>query len=164
MAVIYSKLSASECSKRIKEEVDFISLGFGTERITGWTKFGFFRMEYFGDKEFGKRYFPIFKKVSGIIREEHGRTKIKYFFSHGLLDPISMILMFLCTFIIILLAPDGELLKLGEVIQLSMLWTGLVGVTTGAMSRFSITGIEYEIELIDYLTGLMEIEDVQRDF
>lgn len=141
-------LSKKECKSIFDQCVDFMSLSFGQEKLTGWMKYGFFSISYKSGKI--RMYNPIFVKVIGKISERNGKAIVEFSTYRGLTDIFSMLFIFLGSLGILIIVSDGEL-GLMHLLLLSILCCSLASSITFLFSFFSSEGKEGEERIIEFL-------------
>ena len=154
--MLRSALTRQQCSKVIRENVDFISFSFGNERYTGWSKFGFFCIAYHDGKSLRRNY-PISTRICGHISEKNGSTSVSYSCFYGLTDLISVIRLFLLTLVILLFDRDKYGMPFEICILSSIVCTFLVAAFTYIVTKFSRAGNENGQTLENYVASLLNL-------
>ena len=123
-----------ECRALLRQNLDS-RFDFGMERHVGWVIGYFFSMSYHSGDEVGLYYLLVFHKA--------------------LTDPVSLLLLFVVSFLIIWFAWEGKGAPISACLYLSLLCTILVAGVTYCVSAFSPKGRKAQGKLKGTLRNLL---------
>ena len=96
-----------ECRALLRQNLDS-RFDFGMERHVGWVIGYFFSMSYHSGDEVGLYYLLVFHKAMGFLSGKKGSTNVHFVVFKGLTDPVSLLLLFVVSFLIIWFAWEGK--------------------------------------------------------
>lgn len=99
-------MKRKECQVLLGRNLDS-RLDFGMERHVGWVFSYFFSMAYHSNNEVGRLFYPIFHKAMGILVSHKESTRVYYVVFRGLTDPVSLLLVFGGSLLIVSVALEG---------------------------------------------------------
>lgn len=137
--------TAGEYTNILREKFDS-RLMLGQERYIGWCKGKVFSVNYYSGAEFGRRNYPIYNKAMGIICDKDGRTEVSYHVFRGLTDPVSVMVLFLFTSLIL------KIVEVSFFVLFGLGWTVAVALLTWICTVCSATGQEGKERLEEFLS------------
>ena len=153
-----TSLSPKECSTILRESIDFISIGAGIEKFTGWVLLNIFSISYqSGAMRLNN---PIYNKVIGILIKKNGVTQVKVLMFKGLTDLFSIAFIFIGSLLILLIATQGQL-KAWDLIGLSLLCCLLAGMITFFFTWLSTEGQQGEQRLTEFIERNLELKSTE---
>lgn len=154
-----TSLSPKECTSIIKDSIDFISIGFGFEKFTGWILLNIFSISFSSGPI--RLYNPIYNKIIGKISKKDGVTYVSIIKFKGLTDFFSIGFIFILSFIIILIASQG-LLNVWILICMSLLCCLLAAIITFTFTRITIEGQNGDKRLTEFIERNLDLKVVER--
>lgn len=143
-----------ECRALLRQNLDS-RFDFGMERHVGWVIGYFFSMSYHSGDEVGLYYLLVFHKAMGFLSGKKGSTNVHFVVFKGLTDPVSLLLLFGVSFLIIWFAWEGKGAPISACLYLSLLCTILVASVTYCVSAFSPKGRKAQGKLKGTLRNLL---------
>ncbi|MBR5247459.1 MAG: hypothetical protein IKV27_00710 [Lachnospiraceae bacterium] len=137
--------TAGEYTDILRDRFDS-RLMLGQERYIGWCMGKVFSLNYYSGAEFMRRNYPIYNKAMGIIRDRDGRTEVSYHVFRGLTDPVSVIVQFLLTLLIL------KIVEVPFFVLFGLGWTIAVALLTWVCTVCSQRGQEGKERLDEFLS------------
>ncbi|MDD3193448.1 MAG: hypothetical protein PHE47_06305 [Oscillospiraceae bacterium] len=143
-----------DCRVLLRQNLDS-RFDFGMERHVGWVIACFFSMVYHSGNEVGLRYSLISHKAMGFLSGGKNGTDVYYVVFRGMTDPVSLLLLFLGSFLVIWFAWEGQGAPFVICVHLALLITALVAGATYLVSAFSGIGRQAHKQLKGTLRNLL---------
>ena len=126
------------------------------ERHVGWVCASFFSMAYHRSNEVGRLFYPYFHKVVGVlVPHKDDTTTAHYIVYKGLTDPVSLLLLFVGSFLICAVSAERAGLPWSYSLWGALLCTGLAAGITFLFSTLSPLGRQAQKQLKDTMQVIL---------
>lgn len=152
---LIANMKRKDCAETLRQSLDS-RLMLGQERYVGWAVGPFFSIAYYSGREFGKRNYPIFNKALGIFLGKKNETEICYLRFKGLTDPVSLLLLYVATYIIVSISQDKLSFTLLQRHGMAAACVAISAVITFLFTLLSEAGEEGGDNLESYIRSIFQ--------